>query len=205
MDSNTPFVYVVGGDPLVCKMFLNRGWRVADEQTDMTKHEDMKLDLVCFTGGEDVSPEIYGETNQGSRGCNLSRDQEEVEVFNHYKGLGVPMVGICRGGQLLNVLNGGKMIQDLGGTISGDVECFINWGLEEDIEWLKLRVDHHQGMVRSDCVSVHGSTHNARLGYRVDYSLFYPETKSYCFQPHPEWGHKETEDLFFDLIKEYIL
>jgi hypothetical protein len=37
-----------------------------------------------------------------------------------------------------------------------------------------------------------------------DYAIFYPQTKSLCFQPHPEWGHKGTEDYFFKLLDEYV-
>lgn len=197
-------VYVVGGDPLVCRMFLCRGWAVADEQSDLTKRRDIDLRLICFTGGEDVSPEIYGEENQGSRGCNLSRDQEEVEVYNHYVGK-VPFVGICRGGQLLNVLNGGKMIQDLGQTISGVVSSIPHFTADPVRE---VVVDHHQGIIPAADIQpdywfgpIKTSTHPSSV---LLYAGYYSDTRSLCFQPHPEWGHKGTEDLFFELLEDYL-
>lgn len=201
-------VYVVGGDPLVCRMFLCRGWAVADEQSDLTKRRNIDLRLVCFTGGEDVSPEIYGEENQGSRGCNLSRDQEEVEVYNHYVGK-VPLVGICRGGQLLNVLNGGKMIQDLGETVSGMVYV-RRWHNDYQATGYSLMVDHHQGMKRGYTFAK-GQFRLGDLRYQKivqhlspEYVLYYPKTRSFCFQPHPEWGHEGTEGLFFELLEDYL-
>lgn len=191
----TKVVYVVGGDRLVVEMFMSRCWTVVVEQ-ESARH----VDLVCLTGGEDVTPSIYGQPNLGSVGCNLSRDQEEVEVYNHYRGE-VPMVGICRGGQLLNVLNGGKMVQDHG-LISGVVSA---WSLyEQDGKEHEVLVDHHQGILPTKEASgfIHGP--DIPSGEHIAYACFYKDTRSLCFQPHPEWGHKPTEDLFFQLLENYL-
>lgn len=197
-------VYVVGGDRSVVKMFEQAGWDVWTRHISRIGDKDYKIsfDLVCFTGGEDVSPHLYGEENISSH-TNEARDNFEIEVYEEFRGK-VPMVGICRGGQLLNVLNGGKMIQDLPKRQSGDVECYIDWGLEDGFEDVILRVDHHQGMVRNPEGEIHGATFNKGLGRGIDYSLFYPETKCWSFQPHPEWGHEPTKELFFKLLDEYI-
>lgn len=83
--------------------------------------EDMrKSDVVLFTGGEDISPSIYGEpvgkrTSIWVSGGGLlpARDRLEIDAFEKAKALGKPMWGTCRGAQLLCALAGGKLIQDM--------------------------------------------------------------------------------------------
>lgn len=154
-------------------------------------------DLIVFTGGCDVSPYIYGEEPDGAVGCDSIRDEFEKSIYETYVGR-VPMIGICRGGQLLNVLNGGKMIQHLGMTISGDVFMGLHPG-REDIE---VRVDHHQGMLSSE----DGEPLSWNEDHREwpDYAIWYPDTRCLCFQPHPEWGHEGTRDYFFELVEKCI-
>lgn len=181
-------VLILNGDSYhaAFEMFKRHGW----EPTRFI-HE---ADFVVFLGGTDVDPKIYGEERGPyTQAPDELRDEDEVATFEQAKALGVACVGICRGGQLLNVLNGGEMVQHLGETISGDVEMYM-YGLKEIV-----RVDHHQGMVAND------ETGDLIASYgEANYIIWYPETKSLCFQPHPEWGHKPTEDLFFQLIEEYI-
>ena len=185
-------VYVVGGDPLVEEMFRDRGYDILTDDN----HDELGPDLICFTGGADVNPKVYGEEPNGARGWDDERDEREIRIFNAFKGF-VPMVGICRGGQLLNVLNGGWMIQDHG-LVSGDVEMSTFYSGET----VTVRVDHHQGMISG--ADIDPSAWNEGISEWPDYVIWYPETRCLCFQPHPEWGHKGTEELFFNLIGEYI-
>lgn len=71
-----------------------------------------RVGMLSFTGGEDVSPHLYGENRGRFTGSNSRRDAFEVEVFNEASRHNIPMVGICRGSQFLNVMCGGKLIQD---------------------------------------------------------------------------------------------
>jgi len=75
-----------------------------------------QFSLVVFTGGADVSPELYGDTSPtGYCHCDRDRDTAEVNIFNFAKQRGINMVGICRGMQFINVMTGGKMVHDLAG------------------------------------------------------------------------------------------
>lgn len=187
-------VYVVGTDLAVNKMFVEEGWQVWSGAPPPNKGE---IDLVCFTGGADVSPYLYGEENISSY-CDPIRDEFEVEVYRDF--FEVKKVGICRGGQLLNVLNGGKMIQHINGHSGGfyPVTVFGNFDTP-----YKLHEDHHQGMIPADEDSDYVTV---ALDARDDNHeiLWYPKTKSLCFQAHPEWGHDETKELFFELLEEYL-
>lgn len=67
--------------------------------------------LVVFTGGEDITPSLYGEKANPQTSFNLIRDQEELKEFKKAQELGIPCIGICRGSQFLCVVAGGKLVQ----------------------------------------------------------------------------------------------
>lgn len=69
-------------------------------------------DLVVFTGGEDVDPSVYHKKPHPTTSSNIWRDKNEIASFKEAKRLGKPMIGICRGAQLLCVMNGGILVQD---------------------------------------------------------------------------------------------
>lgn len=71
-----------------------------------------KADLVVFTGGEDVNPALYGEKPNKYTSFNKERDEFEIRQFELCRDLNKPIIGICRGSQLLCVLSGGKLVQD---------------------------------------------------------------------------------------------
>ncbi len=70
------------------------------------------VDLIVFSGGADINPDIYGEENYHSY-CNLHRDKREIDVFDFAQENDIPCFGICRGHQMLNALVGGKLIQHI--------------------------------------------------------------------------------------------
>jgi len=79
---------------------------------------DQLLDahLVCFTGGTDVDTRLYGEAKNSYAGDpDVRRDTREAKIFETCVEAHIPMVGICRGFQFLNVMNGGKLVQHCNG------------------------------------------------------------------------------------------
>jgi len=73
----------------------------------------LKKDILIFSGGEDISPSLYGEENRSCFGVNGGRDAFEKEVFTKAYFRGIKILGICRGHQLINALLGGKLYQDI--------------------------------------------------------------------------------------------
>lgn len=189
----TKVVYVVGPDSSVENMFLSRGYKVYTRWG----HPEMP-DLVCFTGGSDLSPHLYGEENIASH-CNEARDNFEVSVYEFFVGK-VPMVGICRGGQLFNIMQGGKMIQHINGH---------EWGSHPIMEWLsnlgtftpgrKVNSCHHQQMVLPE----EGAILLAKGYDDVPEIVWFPKDKLLAFQGHPEW-EDYAEDYLFELMETYI-
>ncbi|MCD8099530.1 MAG: gamma-glutamyl-gamma-aminobutyrate hydrolase family protein [Oscillospiraceae bacterium] len=71
-------------------------------------------DGLLMTGGHDVSPALYGETPKKTCGAQCEkRDSMESALYKRALECGKPVLGICRGIQLINVLQGGTLYQDL--------------------------------------------------------------------------------------------
>ncbi len=73
------------------------------------------LDGILFTGGSDIDPQCYGDLPRyGIGGIEPRRDSHEVALAKKViSELRIPVLGICRGSQVLNVAMGGTLYQDL--------------------------------------------------------------------------------------------
>lgn len=71
------------------------------------------LDGILFTGGPDVDPAIYGDdwVHPKTYGIDARRDAFELDLARAAEAAGIPILGICRGEQVLNVALGGTLIQ----------------------------------------------------------------------------------------------
>lgn len=160
-----------------------------------------KADLIQFTGGEDVSPFLYGERQHPRTHSNSGRDVYEAGIFAMANRMSIPMVGICRGGQFLNVMCGGRMYQDVDGhAIFGTHDCTdITTGATH-----KVTSTHHQMMIPSSKgVVLTEAAQASRLetvskvyelqkkGGDVE-AVFYPHYQTLCFQPHPEFNNADS-------------
>ncbi len=80
-------------------------------------------DGLLMTGGHDVSPSLYGQQRQIN--CGISCDERDLlEKALYEKALeqDKPVLGICRGIQLINVLQGGTLYQDLSSEYDSSIE-----------------------------------------------------------------------------------
>lgn len=88
--------------------------------TEDLRQLDAMVDGYLFTGGHDVNPELYGEEPIPACGaCCPQRDALEGDIYKIADAEDKPILGICRGVQLLNVLAGGSLYQDLPQQFSG--------------------------------------------------------------------------------------
>jgi putative glutamine amidotransferase len=101
----------VGGDVRV----LEASMKVPDALAD--------LDGLLLAGGEDVSPATYGETPHAKLGAvDLQRDAFELALIGAARAKDLPIFGICRGIQILNVAFGGSLVQDVPTEVPGALE-----------------------------------------------------------------------------------
>ncbi len=95
-----------------------------------------RTDGLLLTGGDDIQPCLYGEARLPGAGLDepaAGRDQMEWDLLHHARAAGVPVFGICRGLQMLNVFAGGSLYQDLAlqRGVSGH-DCFADRGFALD-------------------------------------------------------------------------
>ena len=70
-------------------------------------------DGLLLPGGGDISPARYGQAVNGSGEPDLERDAAEFLLVADFIAWGKPILGICRGIQMINVALGGTLIQDI--------------------------------------------------------------------------------------------
>ena len=84
-------------------------------------------DGVLLTGGGDILALNYGEeSHPASRYQDSVRDQMELEVLRRATGRGLPILGVCRGIQILNVSCGGTLFQDIPSQVSGSFQHYTH-------------------------------------------------------------------------------
>ena len=125
-----------------------------------------RIDGLLLSGGSDLHPSYYGEEPTPELGVTLpERDAFEMDLLKEALELNVPVFGICRGLQVLNVALGGTLHQDLPSQLGADVSIAHRqqtpkwqWthevgaekgsGVAEIMENTNLRVNsyHHQAV-----------------------------------------------------------
>jgi putative glutamine amidotransferase len=122
------------------------------------------MDGLLVLGGADADPMCYGQPRQAQTmyGINSVADRFELELLRHAEARDLPVLGICRGMQLMNILHGGDLVQEIGsGTIHYDAAnhtpmVFHLVELEPDSRLhdiykgrtLSVRSGHHQAVGR---------------------------------------------------------
>lgn len=79
---------------------------------------DINYDGLILCGGNDIDPKYYGEQIAGAVSIDAQRDRAEFALLKAYIDAGKPVLGICRGHQLINVFFGGTLYQHLPKTES---------------------------------------------------------------------------------------
>ncbi len=79
------------------------------------QHRKETFQAVIIGGGSDIDPGLYGADDKGIASIDPQRDAFEVEMIEHALNSHLPILGICRGAQLINVVMGGSLYADIRG------------------------------------------------------------------------------------------
>ena len=91
----------------------------------------VQLDGIIYAGGGDMNPSIYGQEKQPECGpTDRKRDDCEINLFPLILTRGLPLLGICRGMQSINVALGGTLTQHIPAKYEGANHAFH--GTDED-------------------------------------------------------------------------
>ncbi len=90
-----------------------------------------ELDGLVLMGGSDVCPETYGETAQKPEWSgDRIRDEYEIALLRAFMSLRKPVLGVCRGAQIINVAQGGTLYQDIATQVPQALN-HRNWAIYE--------------------------------------------------------------------------
>jgi len=177
--------------------------------------------LIVFTGGSDVTPGLYNQNIGKYTHTNYERDTIERQTYNKFAGL-VPLLGICRGAQLLTVLNGGLLIQHTTGhsmsthPISSTSTNTVSYTMAGDHHQMMypFNLDDRQYEILYYSHNFKSSTYlngdNEEIELPTNFVeaeiVFYPNTNCLCIQGHPEYStcSKQAKDLCSSTIKKYL-
>lgn len=193
--------YVKGGGKEYSDLFSSLGWVEVDE---------VLADVIVFTGGSDVNPQLYGQTTHPYTHFSSVRDQQDIQCY--LRNLRKMKIGICRGAQFLHVMNGGTLFQDVNNHALRKhhlLECKStgqSWAVTST---------HHQMMAPDAGVVVGIAKETTYVDKHERYEVvrdtipydvevvFHP--KAFCFQPHPEfYGEVSTKECFTHFLNMFM-
>lgn len=211
-------VFVIGGNYAIERIFLKEGATIVGSLD--------AAHAVVWTGGADVNPTLYNEAKHPRTHSDHVRDRFEQACWFRAQEKKKLKIGICRGGQFLNVMNGGPLWQHVDGHALAGVHP-MTYRNGAELKEVLVTSTHHQQMIpnRKTACEVWGfagmSTtkesglfdNNAQRicfypkpGHASDAEIiWYPESRSLCFQPHPEYSSLSTRELFFECIERTLV
>jgi len=177
-----------------------------------------KENILLLHGGADISPSLYKE--KANSFCYASnklseRDRLEVALVAQALALNLPIIGICRGAQLLCAMDGGTLIQhvvghaEYGGHIIQDTLTK---------KYYRANSAHHQMMqpladrgnqilaICPEPLVGYGENNQPKKYASCPEIVYFPHMRGIGIQGHPEWmPHSEFTLYCAELINKYIL
>jgi putative glutamine amidotransferase len=176
-----------------------------------------------LTGGVDVHPDFYNGKPVYNNSPNVfqpERDEFEEKIYRYSQEKKLPVLGICRGMQLINVLEGGKLIQDLDNgnerhkKEASDKEHSV---VAENGTLLYEIANSYNGLVNS---AHHQAIDPNAIGEKLTANAYDDDKKiieglefkdksdkafMLCVQWHPERMNNKEENPFSENIKQQFL
>ncbi|UOF80614.1 gatase1 [Caudoviricetes sp.] len=169
----------------------------------------MKKPLVLW-GGVDISPTIYKQKSLSfTQRPDKERDYVEITAIEEHINGGIPIVGVCRGAQLLCAVNGGTLYQHSEPHNHNHSLSTLDGKIFE-----RVSAGHHQIMRPAGDFVLHAWNPSPVLVWKDEENkhfknntaevVYWPKTKCLAIQPHPEWAGKPDPFVIWinSLMKE---
>lgn len=161
----------------VAELLKNDGWKKSNAASVVAD-----VDAVVFTGGEDISSQLFAipEVWHGieeEKDYNVTRDANDFMLMDYCLEYNIPILGLCRGMQMLSVVSGAKIIQDI-------PTFMANLGIDYDYEHRneKETPDSYRDYESHDVVIKEGS-------------IAYKFSNDTLIQGAPSWHHQAVESV----------
>ena len=156
---------------------------------DLIEHYTVICDGLVFSGGGDIDPDYWGEAPSNNLGpINPLRDYFEVLLAKKAAKMALPVLGICRGCQVLNVALGGSLYQHINSQLSHQQKAPRNYPfhsvtvenntmLRKITRMRNIRVNsfHHQAVKKTGlniCISAYALDRTAEAIEKTDHPFF---------------------------------
>ena len=126
----------------------------AEATADYLPHIDTSYDGLILCGGNDIDPARYSEEINGAVDIDFKRDSVEFALLEAYINAGKPVMGICRGHQLINVFFGGSLYQDL-----PDADLHVRKNGQDSVHVVTATKDSVVGKLYGDSFATNSSHH----------------------------------------------
>lgn len=127
--------------------------------TDMCRRKIEGADGVIFAGGNDFDPDIYGGDRSLVEEYNREDDEKSLELLDYCIKENKPILGICRGMQLINIYYGGSLYDDLEKQFSKEI---IHRGSDKTLTYHEINIREGASLskiVKSDRIEVNSYHH----------------------------------------------
>ena len=171
---------------------------------------DLSFDALILAGGGDMNPELYGQKICGSEDIAYERDRAELALLDAFTAAGKPVLGICRGHQVVNVWAGGGLIQDL-----GEQNAIHRWDGADKVH-LAVAQDGVLAELYGTCFKINSAHHQAvgpigkglrvtaRSADDVVEAMEHESLPIYTVQFHPERMHEPDTVDGGDIFRWFI-
>ena len=178
---------------------------LGDEEIDELLREDF-LHGIVLSGGNDITPALYGGKKEDAHKPDLCRDNFEISLYRKAAKKGLPVLAVCRGLQVINIAHGGSLKSNLrthkeDKRIDAHLLKIKNNSLFKNIsqvDFLKVGTSHHQAIERlgKDLISIAEAN---------DGTIEMVEVKDYpliATQFHPE--KSEDGKIVFEVFEQMV-
>ena len=194
--------------------------KVFSNKQDVKKEGFKNIDCLVLWGGTDIHPSYYKQKRHPWSGASefpSERDVFEWKAVLYCKAKNIPIIGVCRGAQLLCAAAGGSLVQHMQGH-GHDHNITTSTG-----QTVKTTSVHHQMMIpfkvphtmiawseQPRCSSYEGENGQPihEMFQRPEPEIVYfPEIRGLAIQGHPEYGNatKDFVNLCNQLVVDYLL